>query len=86
MWQDAQRSARGRLWAEVERFLSELPPESFRQAKLLEYDLALRYSETGQFRDIFLGVGQFPMLSVGSWLLDDLAPTTPARDEAERHL
>jgi len=86
VWQDAQRSARGRLWAEVERFLSELPPETFRQAKLLEYDLALRYSETGQFRDIFLGVGQFPMLSVGSWLLDDLAPTTPARDGAERHL
>ena len=26
------------------------------------------------------------MLSVGSWLLDDLAPTTPARDGAERHL
>ena len=49
MWQDAQRSARGRLWAEVERFLSELPPETFRQAKLLEYDLALRCLRGGAY-------------------------------------
>jgi hypothetical protein len=86
VWQDAQRSARGRLWPEVERFLSELPPESFRQAKLLEYDLALRYSETGQFRDAFLGAGHLPMLSIGSWLLDDLAVSKPGRAGAERHL
>jgi hypothetical protein len=86
VWRDAQRSARGRLWPEVERFLSGLPPEPYRQAKLVEYDLALRYSETGQFRDIFLGPGEFPMLSVGGWLLDDMAPSKPGRLEAERRL
>jgi hypothetical protein len=55
--------------------------------KLLEYDLALRHSETGQFRDIFLGVEAFPILSIGGWLLDDLGVTrNPERDRVERHL
>ena len=62
-------------------------PHLFRQAKLVEYDLALRYSATGQFHDIFLGSGQVPMLSVGGWLLRDLGcPPVPTRDEAEHRL
>jgi hypothetical protein len=87
MWRDAQRRERERLWPVVERSLSGLPPRLFDQAKLLEYDLALAYSSSGQFRDIFLGDDQFPALSVGGWLIDDLALVTGARrDRSERHL
>ena len=86
-WADAQRSARERHWARLERLLNGLPPtlgDSFRQ---LQYDLALSYSTTGRFRDIFLGLEQPPVLSITPWLLDDLgvAPS-PSRDELEGRL
>ncbi len=87
MWLGVQEDVRERYWPDVERLLSGLPPRLFRQAKLLEYDLALRYSDTGRFRDIFVGPGQFPVLSIGSWLLRDLDDRQgPERDEAERGL
>ncbi len=54
---------------------------------MLEYDLALRYSPSGQLRDIFSGAGQFPLLSIGSWLIDDLSLGTGAkRGRVEGHL
>lgn len=87
MWREAQRHERERLWPDVERLLSGLPPNLARQVKLLEYDLALRYSPSGQFRDIFLGADQFPLLSIGGWLIEDLSLLTgPKRERAERHL
>ena len=72
MWSEAQRVERERLWPGVEELLSGLPPSLSGQLKLLEYDLALRYSPSGQFRDIFLGADQFPLLSIASWLIEDL--------------
>jgi hypothetical protein len=67
--------------------LGALPAHLFRQAKLVEYDLALRHSSTGLFRDVFLGTDQFPILSLGGWLLDDLdARPGPERGRVERHL
>jgi hypothetical protein len=87
VWRDAQHETHERLWPDVLRLLAGLPPELFRQAKLLEYDLALRYSQTGQFTDIFVGADQFPILSVASWLLDDLEVDPGAeRERLERHL
>lgn len=87
MWRDAQTRDRERHWPAVERLLNALPPHLFDQAKLLEYDLALHYSQTGQFRDIFLGPEQFPLLSIGSWLIEDLSlQAGPKRERAERHL
>ena len=87
MWVDAQQRVQERHWPAVERLLSALPPRLFRQVKLLEYDLALRHSSTGELRDVFLGVDQFPLLSIGPWLLDDLgAPSGPEREGAERNL
>ena len=62
-----------RWWDDVDRLFGALPPALFRQIKLLEYDLALRYSPTGQFHDIFSGPDHPPVLSVPSWLLSDLA-------------
>ena len=86
-WSIGQAQARERYWPDVERLISALPPRLFRQAKLLEYDLALRYSDTGQFKDIFFGLDQFPILSIGGWLLDDLGVAGgPERERAEPHL
>jgi hypothetical protein len=87
VWVDGQRRSHERHWTAVERVLRDLPPDLSRQAKLLEYDLALRYSDTGQFKDIFLGADQFPILSIGTWLLTDVSPEASAqRDDVERRL
>ena len=86
-WADAQTRAIGRYWPDIDRLLSALPQRLFRQAKLLQYDLALRYSETGQFSDIFQGAGQFPILSIATWLFDDLGfPDSPDRERVEPRL
>src|SRR6266550_1146810 len=75
-------------WGEVDRLFAGLPQALFRQVKLLEYDLALRYSPTGQFHDIFLsGPDHPPVLSVATWLLNDLEiPLGASRDQTERRL
>lgn len=87
MWADSQERAYRSYWADVGGLLSALPPLLYRQAKLLQYDLALRYSETGQFTDVFLGADQFPVLSVSTWLLADLGVQEgPERERLERHL
>jgi hypothetical protein len=87
VWSEEQRHERERLWPGVEQLLSGLPPNLAGQVKFLEYDLALRYSPSGQFRDIFLGADQFPLLSIGGWLIEDLwLETGPKRARAERHL
>lgn len=76
-----------RWWDDVDRLFAALPPALSRQLKLLEYDLALRYSRTGQFHDIFLAPDHPPALSVATWLLHDLELLSGAtRDEAERRL
>jgi len=71
-WSAAQRRERERSWQPVERYVADLPPELFERFKLLEFDLAIRHSPSGQFRDVFTGVSQFPLLSVGGWLIRDL--------------
>jgi hypothetical protein len=87
VWRDAQRRTHERCWPDVVRLVAGLPPDLFRKAKLLEYNLALRYSATGQFKDIFLGADQFPILSLSSWLLNDLdVATGDERQRFERHL
>jgi hypothetical protein len=83
VWQEAQRRAHGRLWPEVDRRLAALPPRLFRQAKSLQYDLGLRYAESGQFADVFMGPDEPAILSLGGWLLDDLRVHRP---DAEPHL
>lgn len=86
MWLESQRRAHEAYWPEVDRVFSSLPPRLFRRAKLLEYDLGLRYSATGQFRHAFMGADQFPILSICGWLLDDLGMPSAERDDAERRL
>jgi hypothetical protein len=86
-WAETQRSAHDRNWPDVDSLLRDLPPHLFRQVKLLEYDLAIRYAASGQFRDIFVGTGQVPLLSISTWLFDDLRVSrSPERDRAEGHL
>ncbi len=87
MWREAQKRARGRSWPDIDRLLGGLPPRLSGQAKLLEYELALRHAPTGQFRDVFLGPDQLPLLSVGPWILEDLgSPGGDARPAIERSL
>jgi hypothetical protein len=86
-WEERQRAVRDRCWPDVERLLSGLPDPLFRQAKLLEYDLALRHATTGQVRDAFVGPDRFPLWSIATWLLDDLGvPDGALRETTERHL
>ena len=84
-WSAEQRRQRERAWRPVERFAAELPPELFERFTLLEFDLAIRHAPSGQFRDAFTGAAQFPLLSVGSWLIRDLSrapgPPSPAVEE-----
>jgi hypothetical protein len=87
VWQEAQRDSHGRHWPEIDRLLTTLPPHLLGQARLLQYDLALRCSRSGRFTDIFLGPDELPVLSIGSWLLDDLGATHGrARRAAEQRL
>ncbi|MDP9271359.1 MAG: hypothetical protein M3P14_10385, partial [Chloroflexota bacterium] len=84
---ETERGSRGRWWDEVDRLFASLPSALFRQVKLLEYELALRYSPTGQFRDVFSSLDHLPVLSVATWLLTDLkVPSSAAREAAEAHL
>src|SRR5205085_4176390 len=76
-----------RWWDDVDRLFAALPTALARQLKLAEYDLALRYSQTGQFHDVFLGPDHPPALSVATWLLGDLEiPSGAHRDDMERRL
>lgn len=87
MWADSQRRAHEVHWPDVDRLFTSLPAHLFRQAKLLEYDLALRYSASGQFREIYRGADQFPILSIAGWLTDDLGiPVDVDRQDVERRL
>src|SRR6187401_2383414 len=86
-WADSQRRTYARNWPGIERLLSALPPRLSRQAQVLRFDLAIRYSDTGQFQDVFMGAGQVPVLSIPAWLFDDLGLTdSPERNRAEGHL
>src|SRR5438105_6489244 len=84
---EAESRLTARWWDDVDRLFAAVPPALSRQLKLLEYDLALRYSQTGQFHDVFLGPDHPPALSVAAWLLGDLEiPSGTHRDDVERRL
>lgn len=86
MWAELQARTREDGWPTVERELAALPPELFRQAKLLEYDLAVATSGNGQFRDAFTGVEHFPLLSIAGWLRADLQPASAVDNDLQRGL
>jgi hypothetical protein len=84
---EAESRLTPRWWDDVDRLFAALPLALSRQLKLLEYELALRYSRTGQLHDVFLDPGHPPALSVATWLLHDLEiPSGATRDELERRL
>src|SRR5689334_9541918 len=83
----AGTNTRSEGWLKVGRLFATLPPTLFQQIKLIEYDLALRYSSTGQFQDVFSEPDQPPVLSVATWLFDDLEVSLgPASADAKTHL
>jgi hypothetical protein len=86
-WADSQRQARDRHWVRCEQLVSALPPGLAGAYRILQFDLALRYSSTGRFRDIFLGIEQPPVLWIAPWLLADAQPEHPTdRVEEEQRL
>lgn len=70
-------------WPQVQRALGSLPPVLFRQVMLLSHDLALKYSDSGQFEDILTRRRDYPLLDQHMWLLADFdLPNDAARDQA----
>jgi len=53
--------------------LGQLATNLHVQAQQVTFDLALRTSDSGDVRDVFMGTRHFPLLSVGNWLLFDIA-------------
>jgi len=81
------QSQRDQYWPEVEQYFSSLSPHLFRQGVLLKNNLAIAYSDTGQFKDILSRDRDHPLLYLHFWLLDDLHfPNTPERGNLEKHL
>ena len=80
-WAAEQARVRDRYWESLERLLRGLEPRVAEPFRLLEFELALHYSPTGRLRDVFTGVQQPPLPSIGPWLVGDLgAPPSPRRD------
>ena len=78
---------REQYWPEVERFFGALPPQLGQQGTLLKNNLAIDYSDTGQFKDILGRPQDYPLLYLHFWLLDDFHfPDGAERDGIERHL
>ncbi|RME98920.1 MAG: hypothetical protein D6768_16180, partial [Chloroflexi bacterium] len=64
----------------VEQFFGTLPPPLFETGVLLKNNLAIRFSDSGEFRDILLRRHDLPLLRLPGWLLDDRGvPESPAR-------
>ncbi len=78
---------RKKYWPAIEQFFGELPPPLFEQGVLLKNNLALRYSDTGQFGDILAREQDLPLLYLHFWLLDDLhVPGSPNLIALREHI
>lgn len=86
-WTAKYRPRRQKQWPEIEQFFGNLPPRLFEQGALLKNNLAVAYSDSGQFSDILAGPRHFPLLYLHFWLLDDFNfPDTSTRATLEKHL
>ena len=84
---DRYKAKRDQFWPEVEQFFSNLPPSLYRQSVLLKNNLAIAYSDTGQFKDILSRDRDHPLLYLHFWLLDDLQfPNTTEKTKLEKRL
>ena len=70
-WAASQRYIRDRHWGQLERLVNRLPSAFVEPFRLLQFDLALRYSASGRFRDIFLGTEWVPIPWIAGWLCVD---------------
>lgn len=70
-WFSKYHAARKLYWPTVEQFFGNLPPSLHRRATLLKNDLAIQYSDTGQFADILSRQHDHPLLYLHFWLQDD---------------
>jgi hypothetical protein len=73
--------------SEVEAFFGQLPPELFRRGVLLRHDLAMAFSDTGQFEDLLRRPSDPPWLDWHFAALDDWGVAeSEARAQLERRL
>lgn len=78
---------RDEYWPEVEQFFDGLAPSLYPLGVLLKNNLAIQYSDSGQFKDILTRGQDYPLLDLHLWLLDDLdVAGGEARRELERGL
>jgi hypothetical protein len=81
------RNGIDRFWDSLEVEFDSLPPNLYRQSRLLRQNLGIAYSSTGDFRDILREPDASPILHQHLWMLDDRAvPEGPSRRLAEEHL
>ncbi len=77
---------RNQYWPEVELYFNALSPRLFRQGRLLQVNLAVACSDTGQFKDILCRDIDYPWLLLPFWLLDDFDfPIGEQRSLLEKH-
>jgi hypothetical protein len=78
---------RNQFWPEVEHFFGALPPHLFRQGVLLQTNMAVSLSDTGEFKDILCRDHDCPLPYLHFWLLDDWNyPHSSERLALEKHL
>jgi len=81
------RNGIDRFWNSLEVEFDSLPPNLYRQSRLLRQNLGIAYSSTGGLRDILREPDASPILHQHLWMLDDQAvPDGPQRRLAEEHL
>lgn len=76
-----------RFWDALEIEFDSLPPNLYRQSRLVRQNLGIVYSSTGGLRDILREPDASPILHQHLWMLDDQGvPDGPPRYLAEEHL
>jgi hypothetical protein len=72
------QTLRSQAWPAAQKFFDTLPTDLFHQSMLLRHNLALKFSESGQFKDILCRPQDYPLLDQHLWLFNDWgAPHAP---------
>jgi hypothetical protein len=78
---------RARYWPQIAQFFGQLPPPLFNQGLLLQHNLGVALSDTGQFEDILSRGHDHPLLYLHFWLLETAPNLSDSiRQSLEKHL
>jgi hypothetical protein len=86
-WTDQHCSKRKQHYCEIEEYFDNLPPELYRQGRLLRNNLAVHFSNTGRLGDILSSLGDYPHADMPFCFLDDFGfQEGQTRNRIEKHL